>query len=152
MITIEKNHTYKEWKRRFKGDESLWDFLIEDVKNGAVELDENQVYWEIGDRIYETNLSTVDYTYKYAVTISGPWVPSVGTYIQVFNTYEEAVDYIREKFEENIQRASRVASKTVTHDSDDNITGYEMAVVQAGGVQFDCRASLTKHGIKKEGK
>lgn len=32
----------------------LWDFSVEDVNNGAIELDPDKVYWEIGDRIYET--------------------------------------------------------------------------------------------------
>lgn len=51
---IEKNHTYTEWYKLFGNDDSLWDFLIEDVKNGAVELDNERMYWEIDDRIYET--------------------------------------------------------------------------------------------------
>lgn len=33
----------------------LWDFSLEDVNEGAIDLDVNTIYWEIDDRIYETS-------------------------------------------------------------------------------------------------
>ena len=54
---IEKNHTLEEWNYNFQyqiKNGELWDFLKQDVEEGAVELDEDKIYWEIGDRIYET--------------------------------------------------------------------------------------------------
>lgn len=34
----------------------LWDFSAEDVNGGAIDLDPEQVYWEIDGRIYETKV------------------------------------------------------------------------------------------------
>lgn len=54
---IQTNHTLSEYKRKYEesyeaGD--LWDFSIEDVQSGAVELETDRIYWQINDRIYET--------------------------------------------------------------------------------------------------
>ena len=60
MPKIIKGKTLKEYMAKYgkayiKGE--LWDFLKEDVKNGAIELDPNVTYWEIENRLYETRKS-----------------------------------------------------------------------------------------------
>lgn len=50
---VELDHTKKEWNRTY-GKYDLWDFPIEDFVNGAVEPDENMVYWLIDGRLFET--------------------------------------------------------------------------------------------------
>lgn len=53
-----------EYMRRF-GDAynagELWDFSKEDVESGAIELDPDMIYWEIGDRYYETGLPRMSF-------------------------------------------------------------------------------------------
>lgn len=54
---IEKGHTIDEYMKLY-GDQyedgNLWDFLISEVEDGSVDLDKDTVYWQIGDRYYET--------------------------------------------------------------------------------------------------
>lgn len=59
MRNIEKGHTIEEYMKRF-GDKydagELWDFLESDMKDGAIEVNPDIVYWEIDGRYYETDI------------------------------------------------------------------------------------------------
>jgi len=57
-IVIEFGHTLEEYQEKF-GQEyeqaELWDFSVEEVFNGTIEAENlANVYWLIGDRLYET--------------------------------------------------------------------------------------------------
>ena len=56
---FEYNHTLEEYMILF-GDEydngNLWDVDVDDLFNGAIERQENNIYWIIDGRAYETNL------------------------------------------------------------------------------------------------
>jgi len=59
QIKIEYDKTLEEYMKKFgeaynNGD--LWDFSAEDVNGGAIDLDPEQVYWEIDGRLYETKV------------------------------------------------------------------------------------------------
>lgn len=56
---IEYSKTLEEYMEKFgkhyiNGD--LWDFAIGDINNGAVNLNPEQIYWQIEDRLYETRI------------------------------------------------------------------------------------------------
>lgn len=47
--------THKEWWEKTHGvDEPLWDFPIEELIDGSVEINECIYYWLIDGRCYET--------------------------------------------------------------------------------------------------
>lgn len=54
---IELGHTIEEYNdlygKEYENGE-FWDFSIEDVENGAIEANPNMIYWQIGNRVYET--------------------------------------------------------------------------------------------------
>lgn len=52
-FNIVYDKTIEEWEEKYYG-KGCWNFSLEDVLNGAVELDENMCYWAIDGRIYET--------------------------------------------------------------------------------------------------
>lgn len=56
-INIVRGKSIDQYMRRY-GKEyeegTLWDFSIEDMRNGAIEPTEGMVYWLIDDRLYET--------------------------------------------------------------------------------------------------
>lgn len=59
---IIKDKSFEEYLSLYKdayksGD--LWDFSIDDVLSGAIELNSNIVYWKIGDRLYETPCNNI---------------------------------------------------------------------------------------------
>lgn len=58
IVHVQSGHTLKEWKDYCNDteteDDRLWDFPIEELMNGAVEPNEDIIYWFIGDRLYET--------------------------------------------------------------------------------------------------
>ena len=56
--------TRADWVANFNPEE-LWDFLFEEVLNGAIEHNEGIWYYYIDGRIYETNLEVV---YKVSFT------------------------------------------------------------------------------------
>lgn len=41
-------------------DGLLWDFSVDDILTGAIEPDEDMVYWYINERFYETDLRRKD--------------------------------------------------------------------------------------------
>ena len=47
-------HTLREWKRIFSTD-NLWDFILDELVNGAITPNEDMWYWYIDGRCYETN-------------------------------------------------------------------------------------------------
>ena len=56
---IECGNTIEEYMEKLgdaykNGD--LWDFWSEDVNEGAIDINPEQVYWEINGRIYETKV------------------------------------------------------------------------------------------------
>lgn len=53
-IQLEIGHTKNEWNRIYGTEEYLWDICLEDFISGALEPDENMVYWYINGRLYET--------------------------------------------------------------------------------------------------
>lgn len=56
-MNIVKSKTLEEYMAIYGVDYDngdLWDFAIEDFENGAVEPQEDLVYWEIDGRLYET--------------------------------------------------------------------------------------------------
>ena len=56
---IECGKTFEEYKKNFGEayyNGLLWDFSAEDVNGGAIDLDPEQVYWEIDGRLYETKV------------------------------------------------------------------------------------------------
>lgn len=59
-IVIELGHSEKEWQERFGNnqEESFWDFPIEEFDGTEnISIKEDTVYWSIGNRLYETNIS-----------------------------------------------------------------------------------------------
>lgn len=59
LYQIECGKTLEEYMKKFgeayeRGE--LWDFSAEDVNGGAIDLNPEQVYWEIDGRIYETKV------------------------------------------------------------------------------------------------
>lgn len=52
---VKDNHSLVEWQSLYGEDEDMWDFTVDDVLNGAIELDEGKEYWLIGGRVYETD-------------------------------------------------------------------------------------------------
>lgn len=54
-IKIELGHTLEEWEKTYSDNENLWDVNLDDVLNGALEPNEDIVYWYIDGRLYETN-------------------------------------------------------------------------------------------------
>ena len=62
-VTVEVNgqklhlvlgHTKQEWKKEYGKEEELWDFLLEELLNGAIDIQEDIWYWYINGRCYET--------------------------------------------------------------------------------------------------
>lgn len=56
-LNIVFGKTKQEWKRDVESqcDEGdLWDFPIEEMLDGSVEINENIYYWLIDGRLYET--------------------------------------------------------------------------------------------------
>ena len=56
---IECGKTLEEYMKKFGeayNNGELWDFSAEDVNGGAIDLNPEQVYWEIDGRIYETKV------------------------------------------------------------------------------------------------
>ena len=45
---------YSEWLASENVDGDLWDFLMEELLDGSIEINEDIWYWLIGDRCYET--------------------------------------------------------------------------------------------------
>lgn len=54
-LNIELGHTIEEWNEKYKDNENLWDFSVEDVLGGAIEPDNEQVFWFIDGRLYEVD-------------------------------------------------------------------------------------------------
>jgi hypothetical protein len=54
LIHFELGHSVEEWESKFPSDDN-WDIRLDDFINGAVEADEDLVYWYIGGRLYETD-------------------------------------------------------------------------------------------------
>lgn len=56
-----QGHTLEEYHAKF-GEEydngKLWDFSLKDLENGAIEPENSVEYWQIGDRAYETTITT----------------------------------------------------------------------------------------------
>lgn len=59
-IIIETGHTIEELHKGSAWNNECWDFSLEDFWSGAIEPQEDMVYWLIGDRVYETNLNVQD--------------------------------------------------------------------------------------------
>lgn len=56
-MSIETGHTLEEWTSKYGTDsQCYWDFPMEDFITGAVEVNEDIVYWLIDGRIYETDI------------------------------------------------------------------------------------------------
>ena len=53
-MRIEKGHSKEELEK--VQDETCWDFDVIDVLCNAIELQEEMVYYLIGDRLYETTI------------------------------------------------------------------------------------------------
>lgn len=53
-INYEIGHSVQEWNELFGNNENLWDISIDDFINGAVESNEDMIYWYINGRLYET--------------------------------------------------------------------------------------------------
>jgi len=57
-INFEIGHTEDEWKDLVYGDDysyiTFWDFSIDDLLNGAIEPNDDMLYWLIDGRLYET--------------------------------------------------------------------------------------------------
>jgi hypothetical protein len=51
-LVLYKNRT--QWLERYGRIEECWDILLEDLLDGAVDIDENIWYWYIDGRCYET--------------------------------------------------------------------------------------------------
>lgn len=49
-------HTYADWIAEY--DEDYWDFPIEELLDGTVEINEGIWYWLIKGRCYETDITT----------------------------------------------------------------------------------------------
>lgn len=47
--------SYSEWVKLFNSNEDLWDFLLIELIDGSVEINEDIWYWFINNRCYETN-------------------------------------------------------------------------------------------------
>lgn len=47
--------SYSEWVKLFYSNEDLWDFLLIELIDGSVEINEDIWYWFINNRCYETN-------------------------------------------------------------------------------------------------
>lgn len=57
MPKIECGKTIEEYMKKYGeayANGELWDFSVEDVNGGAIELNPDMTYWEIDGRIYET--------------------------------------------------------------------------------------------------
>ena len=54
LIHFELGHSVDEWDNSYSSDGN-WDISLGDFINGAVEADEDLVYWYIGGRLYETD-------------------------------------------------------------------------------------------------
>lgn len=57
LIKVVENQTLDEYMKIYGDDYKegrVWDFSLEDVQSGAIEIDSNQVYWFIENRLYET--------------------------------------------------------------------------------------------------
>lgn len=53
---FELGHTEEEWLNEFGNDSSpLWDVSIQDIIEGAIEPNDDIIYWYINGRLYETN-------------------------------------------------------------------------------------------------
>lgn len=55
-IQIELGHTYNEWLELTKDEEGLWDILLEELVNGAIEPRTDVVYWLVYDSNNELRL------------------------------------------------------------------------------------------------
>lgn len=65
--------------------------------------------------------------------------------VEVFSTYEEAVDSVRELFEHDMQApVEEIESRQVEHDYDDNITKYAI-VAYVKGNRVVRQATMKKH-------
>lgn len=53
-VHYEYGHTIEEWEVLSSINEDLWDFPIEELKDGTIEPNADILYWVIGDRVYET--------------------------------------------------------------------------------------------------
>ena len=53
-INYEIGHSVQEWNELFGNNENLWDISIDDFITGAVESNEDMIYWYINGRLYET--------------------------------------------------------------------------------------------------
>lgn len=58
IVHYEEGHTVKEWcdiaDRADEDGVTLWNFIVEDVMEGAIEANESILYWLINGRLYET--------------------------------------------------------------------------------------------------
>lgn len=52
-LTIETGHSYDSWVKNFTDvhypENAFWSFTLQDVVDGAIELDETKVYWLVKD-------------------------------------------------------------------------------------------------------
>lgn len=58
IYNIENGHTLEEYEDIYGYDYEngdLWDFDLDEVVSGAVDLHDDMVYWCIDGRVYETN-------------------------------------------------------------------------------------------------
>lgn len=49
--------TEEEWRKLYWSNlgNEIWDFLLEELLDGTIDIDETIWYWYIGGRCYETN-------------------------------------------------------------------------------------------------
>lgn len=69
-LHIELGHTYEGWIELARDNADLWDFSLDDVLSGAVELQEDVIYWLVKDedgeyRLCEANLTNEQKFVKY---------------------------------------------------------------------------------------
>lgn len=64
--------------------------------------------------------------------------------VEVFGTYEEATDYVRDLFEQDVRLGDRIDSKSVAHDDDENITCYTI-VFTIEGHKIIRQAKMKRH-------
>lgn len=110
-INIVYGKTEEEWLAKYDKEleeTTLWSFSLEDVLDGAVELNENMCYWYIDGRFYET-LEQVDAKPKpkKKVPAKRPPMKNVHTAIPVNDP---------EMFEE-IRKAELASAKNILRDN-----------------------------------
>lgn len=60
-VIIETGHTIEELKKSGLQDENSRDFPLEELFNGAIEPQEEIIYWYIDGRVYEVSKYLLEY-------------------------------------------------------------------------------------------